>query len=229
MVVRGKMLTTLAGLMAGLGMLNAPLPGWTQQPAGGDAPRAERFGGQQDPFSAVESMQQEIKRMQRDLERARADLDKRMRDLQRRQQSFNDLVGRPKEEPRNRAGQIAQAPVAVPPTPTAQGAGMVAKSDVTVRQGAPVNDFDRRLRDVERKLDMLIQLMRQNQRSGTRSGAKTPPSVAPGADNLPPTPSVAPGGAISPTIPEAPARPEFPGRRSSETGPAAPEARIVGF
>ena len=52
--------------------------------------------------------------MQRDLERARADLDRRMRDSACRQQSFNDLVGQPKDRAGSKpvpsaAGQIAQS------------------------------------------------------------------------------------------------------------------------
>ena len=122
MTMRGMTVLAVSSGLAVLGLSALLLPTWAQAPAGGDRPQAERFGnGQQDPFGAVDRMQQEIKRMQRDLERARMDLEKRMQELQRRTQDFNRLMDQAKREGSDGArnavepkragrGQLAQAP-----------------------------------------------------------------------------------------------------------------------
>ena len=216
MKTRMRLLTTVGGIV-GLGVLLVwLLPSWGQPPRPVEQPKAERFGSGQDPFSAVEKMQREIQRMQRELERARAELDRNMRDLQQRQ-----LVGQPKEPAANRRSRQraqTQNDFTTESAPGGYQAPSAIPGSAPMRTGGVPGDFDRRLRDVERKLDMLIRLLEQNQRSGSRSGARPSAAVPPTGTSVPayPTPSVAP--AATPVVPP---QPVAPGRRSADVAPVA--------
>jgi hypothetical protein len=210
MIMRGttpRTLTWGGGLaLLGLGALLLPLmPTWAQTPAfPGQPPGGGGFGGRESR-EKLDAMDQELKRMQMELERMQMELRARAQELQQKMEQFNRFVEARKDQaklppqagPNNpfggpgaggggRGGVGAGGPAGMP------GAGNAGRSSLA--------DVEKRLQQVEKKIDMLIQLMH---RPGPQPGfaPSVNPAGAPAAgffDNVPGT-KVPEGATPSPT------------------------------
>jgi len=226
---------TLSGGLAvlGLGALLLPLmPSWAQTPN----PKPERGSEDQPNFTQNDPLSdkrsdlskalKDIARMQADLERSRADLERRSRELQEmmdhvRKEALNAAKQQERMardaaqqgERKARSGQGVQVGQnsgagALPPgggDPFGGGFGGPGA------MGGSPSGIEKRLRALERKLDMLIQMMSR----------KGPPSA---------TPSIAPG--TSSALPVAPAggairRPIQPGLPAIEPVPPSPPGEVL--
>jgi beta-lactamase regulating signal transducer with metallopeptidase domain len=238
MIMRGttpRTLTLSGGLaVLGLGALLLPLmPSWAQSPS----PAPPGGGGQPDPFAreafrdklqALEKAQQDIHRIQEELDRARQDLERRTQELNAKIEQVKKAAS---EASKTEAGTLggrksgtvrggAQGPAGFPGGPGGGGFGGGGGAFAPGQGGfggggmaggigvPPGSDVDRRLREMERKLDMLINMMRQGARPGAPGAMAPPQAVVPGTQGqlIGPSPAVVPPGA-TPRVPRAPLPP----------------------
>ena len=180
---------TLSGGLAvlGLGAILLPLiPSWGQQPPAdfgrerASAAQSETIRSEQE---AIDRSMREFKRLQLELERSRKEIETRSRDLQQKLDKLQ-MEQRVLEQMEAAKRQERRALAAVQEAQRIQ-AQRNQNDDVAPvkpggRAGATGNDgsdIEKRLRAVERKLDMLIQMMQ-------RKGPAVNPAMAPGG--LPP-------------------------------------------
>jgi len=236
---------TVGGSLAvfALGALLLPLiPSWAQSPpatpSGYLQPPSRDPSQPADPFLAkrreLERAQQEIKKMLQDSEMARRDLEKRTQDLHTRALELHVMMERLQKEALVRDKEFLDFN-------TEKKEALVRdKKEALVRDKvAPVGragpkpgesvvpmppDMDKRLRDVERKLDILIDMMNRKQ-------PKPPPTLMQPTRIAPMVPGAAqPGTApADPLFGEAPLRekqPILPPMGADLTNPPMPP-RIV--
>jgi hypothetical protein len=264
MIMRGttpRALTLGGGLaVLGLGALLLPLmPSWAQSPPATFQPGAERADPNlSDKLQALEKAQQDIRRMQEELERTRRDLERRTRDLNLKmeqvkreaQEAAKSAPVERKSTPRGGmapgtgggafgGGGVQMAPGAWSGSgqggfggPGGMGGGGFAFGGFP--GGSPA-DLDKRLREVERKLDLLIQMMRQGARPGApgfpggpAAGALAPPNpLVPGPAGsrlITPADPIAPGGSAprlenQPLPPRPVSRPPSPPPAENPSAP----------
>ncbi len=225
MIMRGttpRALTLGGGIaVLGLGALLLPLiPSWAQAP-NRPVPYQPEFmdPSQQDSFQArrheLERAQQEIHAMQQDLDRARQDLERRSKEMERRAEELRMMTYRLQKDMQDGPKKMEKKDVKA----------MVVDVDgrtIRVVQAPMGPDTDKRLREVERKLDMLIDMMTRKQPPGPPSvDRKAPPGAsAPGMRSGGPVPPPVPLGL--PRIPPPAAEPPVPGQPPQpQAGPAA--------
>jgi bla regulator protein blaR1 len=225
MIMRGKTprTLTLGGGLAvlGLGTLLLPLiPSWAQSPNRPVPYNPEITDpSQQDLFQArrreLERAQQEIHAMQADLDRARQDLERRTKDMERRAKELHSMMDRLQKDMQDGPKKMEKKEIRIA---VKDGDGWHTR----VEQVPMGPDMDKRLREVERKLDMLIDMMTRKQPPGPpaveRKGAPgaTAPGMRSGVPVVPPVPSGlprTPPPAVEPPVPGQPPQP-----------PAAPAA-----
>jgi beta-lactamase regulating signal transducer with metallopeptidase domain len=185
MIMRGTTprALTLGGVLAvlGLGALLLPLvPSWAQAPqaggqTGGQAGQTEGQVGeeQQNPprrgavgekRDQLQQAQEDLKRAQEALEKAKLDLDRKAKELQKRMAQLKRATD--------------EADAADKKSPPARKYGASGQGGFwgfqSGQPGQPGLDLDKRLQQVERKLDLLIQLMT---RKGPQPGGPPGPGV----------------------------------------------------
>jgi hypothetical protein len=217
-----------AVVLAALALALVPLP-WTRiwgQTPPTSQPEVERLGSRQndalrEKLQALEKAQADIRRMQEELDRTRRDLERRTQDLNRTMEAVRKAAQEPgsaptverksstaKPGPGARAGAAPGYPTMTPPAEK-PAAGM------------PGPDIDKRLREVERKLDLILQMMRRGQPS---AGGPVPPAVAEVVPVAPPPPGAAPRDiGLDPQPALAPAAPT-PARALPRPGAQPPVA-----
>jgi hypothetical protein len=148
----------------------------------------------------------DIRRMQEEVERARQDLERRTQDLNRKLDQIKKASSDPANTPlpAERKSSATKGVQAGPRPGAMAGPGSPPAMGVTGNPGA---DLEKRLREVERKLDTIIQMMRRGQ-PGAFPGGPVPPAASntelplvqppataapPGRRSSPPIAPVAPG------------------------------------
>jgi hypothetical protein len=256
MIMRGttpRTLTLSGGLaVLGLGALLLPLmPSWAQSPAPqpGTQPDPSAREAFRNQVQSLEKAQQDIRRIQEELDRARQDLERRTQELNTKIEQVKKAASEAGRTEAGRAGERkagsvrggAQGQGAFPGGPGGGafggGGGAFAPSQGGFGGGGmaggvmgmpPGSDVDRRLREMERKLDMLINMMRQGVRPGAPGAMAPPQGVIPGTQGHPIEPSTAgvPFGA-TPPVPRAPRYPTPPTPLPAPPDvPATPAAEI---
>jgi bla regulator protein BlaR1 len=210
MIMRGKTpraLTMGGGIVVlGLAALLLPfMPSWAQSPVpnpgvGAVEPQAGGDDAIQAKRRELERAQRQLAEMQAELQRTRADLERRSRDLEKKSLDLHEMMARLQSEmaatkPKQGDFWKVEENKAVRTTTAVLDAdtGRVVRvitSPGTAAQLPP--DAEKRLREVERKLDMLIDMMKRQ------------PPATPKA----PTPRV-PQGAIAPVTPGATPAPSY--------------------
>jgi beta-lactamase regulating signal transducer with metallopeptidase domain len=223
-----------------------------EAPAGGR--RAGQDEAVRQKLEDLERAQQDIRRLQAELDRARADLERRTRDLNAKMEQLKkaaqaaDTAERKKAQPTPAttggfpgAGGPAQGLPMLPgqggfgggPAPGFPGQGGIGfgGGGFGAMGGpggmAPANpaNLEKRLREVEKKLDKLIQML---------SPRTNPGAVPPGAGAVAPVdaaPALAPPGPAPATAPAAPApvrprRSAVPALPATPAGPNAPAGAL---
>lgn len=216
MILKGKTpraLTWLGvlGVIAVAALLLPLVPTWAQAPRGeGGDPGAKKEGAPE-----IELQKQHLRKMAEEIERARAELERKSKELQeamaRLRQAEGQLGGR------GAGGRGAGGfPGGQPrPDPAARGFGGAAG-----KGGGAAPDLDRRLKDVENKLDLVLrEVLELRRQLGDRKTPGAPgaaPGRPPGLPGATPPPGV-PGGLFPPPAPKPP--------RAGEQGPA-PDAPV---
>jgi hypothetical protein len=237
MIMRGttpRTLTLGGFAVLALGALLLPLvPSWAQsQPEvspGAEAP---------DPnLKALEKAQRDIRRAQEELERARQELERRTRELNQKMEQVRREAQQALERKNSpRAGQQAAGVGGFPggggfggpggfPAAGGFGGGSMGQPGFGGTAANPPANLDKRLREVERKLDLLIQMLRQGARpagpgvpGGPAVGAVPPQGEVPlPVAPLPPRPVGGIGFTAPPGVPAIEAAPPAP-----ELSPAQP-------
>jgi hypothetical protein len=191
-------------------------------------PAAERTD-LRERLQALEKAQQDIRHMQEELDRARQNLERQTQDLNRKMEQVQKAA----REAASSALPVQRKSSAPKGVQVGQGPAPMAgpAANPPVAMGAAGNmggDLEKRLREVERKLDLLLQMMRRPQPGGL---------VPPGAGNAnpflePPPPTVAPGRRFSqqpstaPLAPTPAASPRFEAQPIQPVPPAPPRPEL---
>lgn len=207
---------TLGGVLAvlGLGALVLPVvPNWAESTVaaqvGGEQPEKPRQGpGPGDKRDQLAKAQQDIQRMKQELDQARHDLERRARDLEMMLDQFKRASQevpnpQPKKTPPFR--KPGEGGPGGPPPGKAVPGEFGPRPGFEGGPGRPMVDMERRLQDVERKLDMVLHLL-THRGQGPGGPGGPPPGGQPGgqggfAPRTPPAPPVPP---IPPGAPRPP-------------------------
>ena len=237
MILQGKTprALTLTGMLcvAGVALVLLPLvPGWAQPP--GEQPgREKKFGPPKKGFPGDPKQAEQIERIRQEVQQLQQEVEKRQNEIQQRAQELQKLLRQIENAPvpgkKGAPGGQGGAP-GQPGRPGGDGGGGGAGGFPGFPGGPGGGGFgpgfggpmDKRLAEVERKLDVLLEEVRALR--GVNKGPKGPapgqrpnpnPNVDPFSPRAVPTPGVppAPGGvAPRPAVPPTPPAPPAPPR-----------------
>ncbi len=260
MIMRGSTPRTLtgAGFLAlfGLGVVLLPLvPSWAQQPSGpGRAGEEEQQAERADRKAQLEKAHADLRRTLHELERLQADLAAKQAAIERQAEQVRratEQLQRAGERPRSPAGE--ERPVRPGRTDKPNPGQPRRELPPQPRAGGGQPDVQRRLSELERKLDLvlseLVSLRHEMARRGPAPGGpggrggmqpgqpggypRTPgPGGGRGGPGFPGAPGARPGGGANlpggpggpPGVPGAPGAPGFPTPPNPPVPPGAPAA-----